>query len=262
MRPLRADEIEVRIGTVTKNGVSFLLYKNARVDMAMLDETYGEYGWQRDHKELKGNIYCGIGVYDANKDEWVWKWDCGTESYTEKEKGEASDSFKRAGFCWGIGRELYTSPFIFFKAPTHPKKDGRGFELDDPYGFARLKVSDIRTEDRETKRVITYLELSMGDQPVWTWMEQKTKQQKAAAKIANDFESAADADKASDKIPPESAKMLQTLLKKINKLDPTFWDGVKDMFEVERVTDIRLADFGEITRLAQAKYELLSQKTT
>lgn len=112
-RELKADEIEVRISTVSEKGCSVLLYKNARCDMNILDECVGPMNWQRDHKELKGNMYAGIGILDLDHG-WVWKWDCGSESNTEAEKGEASDSFKRAGFNWGIGRELYTAPFIWF----------------------------------------------------------------------------------------------------------------------------------------------------
>jgi hypothetical protein len=116
-RRLHADEIDVRVAQIGegKRGkwLSLLLYKDARVDMRILDETVGQMNWQRDHKEVKGNMYSGIGIWDGEKSQWVWKWDCGTESFTEAEKGEASDSFKRAGFNWGIGRELYTAPSIF-----------------------------------------------------------------------------------------------------------------------------------------------------
>lgn len=125
-RKLRADEIECRIGTVKKGiGFSLLLYKDARCDMALLDEKVGTFDWQRDHKELKGVIYCGVGInrnymYPEKPAEFVWKWDAGTESKTEKEKGESSDSFKRACFNWGIGRELYTAPFIWLKGEPDP----------------------------------------------------------------------------------------------------------------------------------------------
>lgn len=112
-RTLRADEIECRVATVKESGLSLLLYKNARTDMQLLDETVGPMNWQREHKEMKGNIYCGISIWDEEKKQWITKWDCGKESNTESEKGEASDSFKRAGFCWNIGRELYTAPFIW-----------------------------------------------------------------------------------------------------------------------------------------------------
>ena len=113
-RELKAEEIDVRVGNIISTakwqGYSLLLYKDARCDMNILDETLGSENWQRDHKEVKGNLFCGVGIWDKEKSQWIWKWDCGTESNTEKEKGEASDSFKRACFNVGIGRELYTAP--------------------------------------------------------------------------------------------------------------------------------------------------------
>lgn len=96
-----------------QNGCSLLLYKDARVDMRMLDEVYGPNNWQRSHELINGNLFCTISVWDADKGVWVNKQDVGTESNTEKEKGQASDAFKRAAFNWGIGRELYTAPFIW-----------------------------------------------------------------------------------------------------------------------------------------------------
>ncbi len=114
-RLLKAEEIDCRVNTIKENGLSLLLYKDARVDMDILDETVGAENWERDHKELKGNIYCGIGIWDEEKQRFIYKWDAGKESNAESEKGEASDSFKRAGFNWGIGRELYTAPFIWVK---------------------------------------------------------------------------------------------------------------------------------------------------
>lgn len=115
-RTLRADEIECRVSTCTEKGVSLLLYKDARVDQNILDETVGSFNWQRKHEVIHNNLYCTVGIYDSDRDEWVWKQDVGTESYTEPQKGEASDAFKRACFNWGIGRELYTAPFIFIPA--------------------------------------------------------------------------------------------------------------------------------------------------
>ena len=113
-RELKASEIDVRIGqcisTTKWQGVSLLLYKNARVDMDILDETVGAENWQRKHEVINENLYCAVGIWCEDKKEWVWKSDCGTESNTEKEKGEASDSFKRACVSWGIGRSLYSAP--------------------------------------------------------------------------------------------------------------------------------------------------------
>ena len=113
-RLLRADEIDVRVATVHEKGCSLLLYKDARCDMNILDETVGADNWQRRHYDCKGNLFCSVGI--LNEKEWIWKDDCGAESFTEKEKGEASDSFKRACVNWGIGRELYTAPFIWVPA--------------------------------------------------------------------------------------------------------------------------------------------------
>ena len=181
MRALKADEIEVRVGQVGQdkkgNGyATMLLYKNARTDMAILDETYGAMNWQADYKEVKGNLYCGIAVWDEVKGEWVWKWDCGTESNTEKEKGEASDAFKRAGFRWGIGRELYTAPFIYMQVATVPNGKG-GYRLNDPKEFNGIFVSQIGTVEDNGKLKITALELSQKAQGktwvVYQWKERK-----------------------------------------------------------------------------------------
>lgn len=119
-RKLTADDIEVKVKQVKQNGVICLLYKTSRTDMDLLDETVGPMNWESDYKEIKGNLYAGIGVRESEEKPFVWKWDCGIESRADGEgnqkKGEASDAFKRAGFKWGIGRELYTSPFIFIRS--------------------------------------------------------------------------------------------------------------------------------------------------
>jgi hypothetical protein len=116
-RDLRADEIEVRVAQANEWGVNLLLYKDARVDMAILDETVGQSNWQNKFYEHKGILFCSLGINTnyGNKslpDRWIWKDDAGVESNTEAEKGNASDARKRSGFAWGIGRELYTAPNI------------------------------------------------------------------------------------------------------------------------------------------------------
>lgn len=112
-RELKADEIECRIGMIKDNGLSLLLYKDARADQNILDEAVGSMNWQRKH--LRDNANCIVSIWDETKKQWIEKEDTGTESNTEKEKGLASDSFKRACVNWGIGRELYTAPFIWIK---------------------------------------------------------------------------------------------------------------------------------------------------
>lgn len=116
IRLLRAEEIECRIAMVNEKGVSLLLFKDARVDQKLLDETFTPFGWKRSHQVIDGNLYCTVEVWDKEKEQWIGKQDVGTMSYAEKEKGQASDSFKRACFNWGIGRELYTAPFIWIPA--------------------------------------------------------------------------------------------------------------------------------------------------
>lgn len=101
-RLLRADEIECRVSTVKKNGCSLLLYKDARCDQNILDETFGIFGWERSHQLIGDRLYCTVSVRNPDTGEWIRKQDVGTESYTEKEKGQASDSFKRACFNLGI----------------------------------------------------------------------------------------------------------------------------------------------------------------
>lgn len=134
-RDLTAEDIEVRVQSVKQNGVILLLYKNARVDMNILDETVGSENWQREHYECKGNLFCRVGIrFERSVDnvpfaeEWVWKSDCGVESNTDAQKGEASDSFKRACFNWGIGRELYTAPFIWIPASKCNITNGKCYD--------------------------------------------------------------------------------------------------------------------------------------
>lgn len=151
-RTLRADEIDCRIATVKQSGITLLLYKDARCDMNILDETVGPLNWQRSHSRENAN--CTVSIWDDERKQWVSKEDTGTESFTEKEKGLASDSFKRACFNWGIGRELYTAPFIFVKSgdcKVESKRSGSGYTCND-----RFYVSDIGYDDN---RVINRLQI-------------------------------------------------------------------------------------------------------
>lgn len=124
IRLLRADEIECRVSTINVYGLRLLLYKDARVDQRILDEVFTPFGWKRTHQEIDGNLYCTVEVWDSTKQQWIAKQDVGSASYSDKEKGQASDSFKRACFNWGIGRELYTAPDIWIPAAhTHIKEN-------------------------------------------------------------------------------------------------------------------------------------------
>lgn len=137
-RDLKASEIECRVQSVKQNGLVLLLYKDARVDMNILDEAIGAENWQREHYECKGNLFCRVGINCGGQ--WVYKSDCGTESNTEAQKGEASDSFKRACFNWGIGRELYTAPFVWISSDKCTIKNGNNGK---PACYDKFRVSDI-----------------------------------------------------------------------------------------------------------------------
>lgn len=147
-RDLKANEIDCRISQINENGLTLLLYKDARVDMDILDETVGAKNWQRSH--TRDNANCIIEIWDEDKKQWVKKEDTGTESFTEKEKGLASDSFKRAGFNWGIGRELYTAPFIYI--PVKDKEGQANYEPKDKNNkkttYTKFSVEAIKIEDK------------------------------------------------------------------------------------------------------------------
>ena len=125
-RDLKAEEIECRIAMVKESGVSLLLYKDARCDMNILDETVGAFNWKREHS--RDNANCTVSIWDELKAQWISKEDTGTESNTEAAKGLASDSFKRACFNWGIGRELYTAPFIWVPSDRCQIKNGKCYD--------------------------------------------------------------------------------------------------------------------------------------
>lgn len=166
-RKLKASEIDCRVSICRNDGLSLLLYKDARVDMRILDETVGPMNWQK--KYSRENANCTVSLWDAEKEQWISKEDTGTESFTEAEKGLASDSFKRACFNWGIGRELYTAPFIWIPASACTIKEGRNGK---PACYDRFKVTEI---DYDESGNINLLEIinektgavvyKMGDAP-------------------------------------------------------------------------------------------------
>jgi hypothetical protein len=178
-RPLRAEEVECRIGQIAKNGsgLSLLLFKTARTDMDILDETVGPDNWQCKFYEQKGTLFCSTGIRIKREDgsyEWVWKDDAGSPSNMEAAKGEASDCRKRSGVCWGIGRELYTAPRIWIYAQNRDGsancniKQGQNgkYQCYDEFSVERI---DIRNHE------IIYVSVrndSTG-RVVYTWAKQE-----------------------------------------------------------------------------------------
>lgn len=195
IRALRPDEVEVRAANVTAKGAQFLIYKDARVDKRILDETFGIFGWRNRYETINNNLYCTVDIWDEDKKEWISKCDCGTESNTEKEKGEASDAFKRACFNIGIGRELYTKIFIFIAGITKPdpKRDGK-FILANPY--EKYSVAEMRVDEVREKITRLAIQDSKG-KIVFLWEESQNAGQKPVKPSAQ-------AEKAPDRpIPPE-----------------------------------------------------------
>ena len=174
IRLLRAEEIECRVGTISAKGLSLLLFKDARVDQKLLDETFTPMGWRRSHQEIGGNLYCTVSVWDKEKEQWIDKQDVGTMGNSEKEKSQASDSFKRACFNWGIGRELYTAPFIWIPADrVRITANGKRFSTSERFRVASIsysgerEISALSIEDSKGKKVYDY----KIKQPGWRMSE-------------------------------------------------------------------------------------------
>lgn len=197
---LTATDIECRIQQITNKGAVLLLYKTARVDMRILDEVYGSMNWQRHHEVINGNLFCTISVWDSEKSQWVSKQDVGAESNAEAEKGQASDAFKRAGFAWGIGRELYDAPFIFIQAPIDKydrftvkeikydkeKREFTSLVIVDKKGKERYRLGTKTdrpqpkdsTDDRRQKGIAAIVELvkkNKAEQPFADWLKDTMK---------------------------------------------------------------------------------------
>ena len=162
IRTLYPEEIELKVQMVRQNGACFILYKDSRVDMNLLDEAFGPLGWKNEHFVLDGKTFCTISIWDSVKNEWITKSNVGSldnnngAGGSAKVKGEISDSFKRAATVVGIGRELYTAPFIWIgadKIEIRQQGDGKDakYSTNTP-----LHVSMIEYDE---KRRISLLEI-------------------------------------------------------------------------------------------------------
>jgi len=149
--PLSASDIEVRVGTTSQKGFSLLIYKTARTDVKRLNDVFGLNWKNRYFADEKGLLCCGISAKVDG--EWVERIDVGTESYTEKEKGSYSDAFKRAGFKWGIGAELYNSPFIWVNWDMKQNNSGKGYA---PVGFysSSVEIVDYEAVDGHVTSIV------------------------------------------------------------------------------------------------------------
>ena len=236
-RKLKASEIEVRVSTVNEKGCSLLLFKDARTDQNILDETVGCLNWQRSHQLIGDRLYCTVSIWDDEKKQWISKQDVGTESYTEKEKGQASDSFKRACFNLGIGRELYTSPFIWISSGkvTISEKNGKATTYD------RFVVDEIGYDDdgninRLIIRNIGSL-YNKRDDIVFQMGDAVTQEQKDVKKY--------------DKVASEKITdiQLKSLIKMIdNNPDKLGVSALKKKYNVKDLADLKVAQLSEIIK--------------
>lgn len=174
---LEATDVEVRVSRATDKGVALLLYKDARCDMRILDAVVGPMNWQRSHEFKDGRLYCTVSIWDDEKKQWISKEDVGTESNAEPEKGQSSDSFKRACFNWGIGRELYTAPFIWVPAS---KVDIVNKKTNDKFKVRHMKVDNgVITNliiDNVSKKVQAFQMINNTQEPQKTSEKSNTMQ--------------------------------------------------------------------------------------
>lgn len=258
IRNLKAEEIEVRVAQVTQNGVQLLLYKDSRCDKRILDETFGINGWKNRYEEIKGNLFCTISIWDEEKKQWIDKCDCGVESFSEKEKGEASDAFKRAGFNVGIGRELYTRIFYFASVPT--KDNGKGkYEMVNKY--EKFTVVEI-TIDKE-KEKITKIKIanSKGD-IVFSYGYETTPLKKKVTKKLNEEQLEEETEDIKEKVTDEQIKLIQTLITKVEKSDKQIFKNFENKAAKENLyKSYKVKSSKELTKTkATEMIDLLKKK--
>ena len=248
-RTLTPREIECRIAEIGKDAkyLKLLLYKTARTDAALLDETYGPDKWSCDYKVVDGKLFCGIGIKFG--EEWIWRWNVGTESNMEAEKGQASDALKRAGFVWGIGTELYSSPEItLFSGKFKATESGGKYRCYD-----KFEVTDIAYDQNEDIKHLEIINASTGAL-VFTWdggisaasKGQEQKQEKPA-KEPDFYNEVTPAQFSNDSTPITDAQ-LDSLRKKLNE---------DEQFAI--CTKYRVENMGELT-FAQADKTLRDLK--
>lgn len=236
-RRLKASEIDARVATVTDKGCSLLLYKDARVDQNILDETVGCLNWQRSHQLIGDRLYCTVSIWDDYKKQWISKQDVGTESYTEKEKGQASDSFKRACFNLGIGRELYTSPFIWIpsgkvsivekngKATTYDRFIVDDIGYDDDGNVNRLVIRNIGTSFNKRNDIVYQLGEAVTEE-----QKEVNKQEKVATEKISDVQ-------------------LKSLILMIeNNPDKLGVDALKKKYKVSDLANLNVAQLSQIIK--------------
>lgn len=158
-RTLKADEIEVRPQSIKNGKATMLLYIDSRAVVSLLNETVGNMNWQSEFYQVGEQTIGKIGIYDEDRDIWVWKSDVGSESNVEAEKGKISDTYKRVLSRFGV-QELYSAPRITID--------------DDGYGNSGYKVLEI---SYDTNRNITHLVIgNRFNKEVFRWDKDSVEQ--------------------------------------------------------------------------------------
>jgi len=232
-RHLKADEIDVRVQSIKEKGAVLLLYKDARCDMNILDETVGIYNWQRQH--TRDNKNCIVSIWDKEKQQWIVKEDTGVESYTEKEKGLASDSFKRACFNWGIGRELYTAPFIYVKNEGDFKQYKGKWTT-----YTNFYVESIQIEDNKISAIAIKDEKGRTR---FTWKKGgKSKSPKPKSKP-----------KSKDTVTTDEITVINDLIKEKGIDKDTFLKFLEDKINVSKIEDIPQVHYAKVVGILEKK---------
>lgn len=240
IRLLKANEIDVRVQMVNQNYISVLLYKDARVDMKILDETFGPMNWQRHHDVINNNLFCTVSIYDEEKKQWISKQDVGIPSYTQAEKGEASDSFKRACINIGIGRELYSAPPIFITPQQGEVTQNKG-------KYQTRSKFYVREIEYNSEREIAYLVIvdGKGNQR-YSW-GRKTQAQSTVAnnKPMNTSNNKAANAPNNNSIDHQRVELAQMLKAKQVPMD-TFVSWLKREYQVEKLENLNVNQVEEV----------------
>lgn len=236
IRLLKSNEIECRVSTVNEKGLSLLLYKDARVDQRILDETFGPFGWKRSHQCIDGNLYCTVEIYDQKSGEWISKQDVGTTGYTEKEKSQASDSFKRACFNWGIGRELYSAPFIWIPANKTSIQVKAGQNGEKRY-YCNEHFSVYTIQYNGVKEIRALVIVNSRGQTVFEWDSEKT------AGSSNGDQSTTEKSRIAGN--PVSKNQMDSLQAELDRTGVTM-ENVKDRYKIQDLGDMNLELYGKV----------------
>lgn len=249
-KPLEVKDIDFRVQSINNGGYATLLaYKDARVDMNRLDEVCGPH-WQDKYELIDNQLFCSIGIKIDN--EWMWRQDVGTESTTEKTKGRASDAFKRAGFRWGIGRELYDFPVISVKLEQNEYK----VENNRAKATWNLKLSDwkwslssgengevlkLEALDNNGKRRFTYEKGKVNNQN-----PQQTKTTQTAQPITHTQSKTVNGEKpwlnVMDKSNKSFTKEWLNIVQAINKKTVTAVNQIREHYKVSKETEQKIVE--------------------